>query len=454
MSLERHVGVLSTLAGDLADLSGSNRVALIAEVQQVRGWIDAREAELLALVHAARDDIDAGARDISQLVQQQANVGFGEAKRRELRSRWAAELPELGDALESGRLGTVHVDEICLLAERLPATHRPVLRRRLGDLIAGIASLTPVRARKRLVAFEAEFDDADDGESRLQRQRRSNRLRMPKRPDGMVGLQGALDPVSAGYVRTAVDAKVAEMWRRERRGRDELDPPDRVLTSDQRRAAALVEWVRAGASAASGGRGRAEIIVHIDHQSLLDALVVSPLAQLADGAAIPAAEARRLACEADVIPVVLGGPSEPLDVGRASRVATSAQPAALRAVHDSCCIDGCDVAFDYCETHHISWWRLGGMTDLDNLVPVCNKHHHLIHDHAWRLVVDDHRTGRLTHRGATRRVERRECADESVRPRPQSGWGAANPRHGPRPADQRPPPRPPDPAVDSPPMRC
>ena len=398
-ALDSHIAALSVLERDPAALDGPLRVELIGRVQAVRNWIDAREAELLAVIHAERDDVNAGARDVSQLCQQQANVGFGEAKRRELRSTWIRELPALGDALASGVLGTVQVDELCLLAERLPAPHRPALRERLDELIVEIAPLTPVRVRKRLSSFEADFDD-DDGESRLERQRRSNRLRMPKRPDGAVGLSGQLDPVSAEYVRAAVDAKVAEMWRRERSGRAELDPPDRVMTSDERRAAALVELVRAGAAASPGTAGRAEIIVHIDYQTLLGELSLHGLVKLGSGATIPAAEARQLACGAEILPVVLGGPSQPLDVGRVSRLATSAQRAALRAVHDTCCIAGCDVPFDYCEIHHIDWWRLGGRTDLDNLVPVCSKHHHLIHDHAWQLTVDEQRVCRLVKRGA------------------------------------------------------
>ncbi len=444
-----YAGVPGSRGGGIRGLDGVDRVALIDEMQAVRGWIDAREAELLALIHADRDDVNAGARDITQLCQQEANVGFGEAKRRALRATWIAELPGVGEGLSSGLLGTAHVDEICLLAERLPSEDLASLSDQLDHLVTEIAPRTPVPARKQLVEFEAELCH-DDGESRLERQRRSNRFGMPKLPDGAVGLSGQLDPEFAEYVRNAVDAKVAEMWRRERLGRDQLEPPNRVLTSEQGRAAALVELVRAGASAAPWGRSRAEIIVHIDFKTLLGELSANPITRLGSGAAIPVADARRLACDAGIIPAVLGSPSQPLDVGRISRLATSAQRAALRAVHDTCCIAGCDVAFDYCEIHHISWWRLGGRTDLDNLVPVCSKHHHLIHNDRWHLTVDSERIGRLSRRSVTEPVP----PAEPETPAPHQKTKGAEPSGRPPPRD---PPAPPPPvlvAAHVTPMRC
>jgi len=75
----------------------------------------------------------------------------------------------------------------------------------------------------------------------------------------------------------------------------------------------------------------------------------------------------------------------PLDVGRSQRTATRAQRRALRAVHRTCAIDGYTTSFDHCEIHHILFWDLAGLTDLANLVPLCLRHHHLVHDMGWRL---------------------------------------------------------------------
>ncbi len=448
-ALQGHSSVIADLCDDLEAMAGPSRVALLERLETTRNWMNAREAELLRLVERGRNHVDAGARDITQLVQQQARVGFGEAKRRALRATWSVELTDVMESVAGGELPTAHADEIFLLADRLPAEHRSALRHRLVELIGEIAPLTPFRARRHLAEFEREFDD-DDGDSRLERQRRSNRFAMPKRPGGAVGLSGELDPVSAEYVRNAVHAKIEEMWRRERRGRDALPVPEGVLTNDQRRAAALVELVRAGAAAAPGSAGRAEIIVQIDHQTLLGQLSASPIARLGGGETIPASEARRLACDAGILPVVLGGPSQPLDVGRVSRLATSAQRAALRAVHESCCITGCDVPFDYCEIHHITWWRHGGASDLDNLVPVCSKHHHLIHHERWQLTVDAERVGRLTHR----RSDPSRSSAPAKRSPARSDTYAAAPRSRPRSKPPSARSRTPEPVRPIPPMRC
>jgi hypothetical protein len=193
-----------------------------------------------------------------------------------------------------------------------------------------------------------------------------------------------------------------------------MAPPGEVLRNEQRRAAALVALVRAGAAADPVIGGRADVAVVIDHQTLLGQLAAAPTVHLGDGTPIPADEARRLACGARIIPTVLGSPSRPLDVGRATRLATDAQRAALRAVHLTCCIHNCDVGFDHCEIHHIDWWRNGGPTDLDNLVPLCGKHHHLVHDTAWDLVVDADRAGSLERVGGDRHASR-----APARPSPQ-----------------------------------
>jgi len=68
------------------------------------------------------------------------------------------------------------------------------------------------------------------------------------------------------------------------------------------------------------------------------------------------------------------------DVGRAKRLATSHQRRALEAVHTTCAVPECDVRFDRCHIHHIDYWEHGGTTDLVNMVPLCNKHHHAVHE--------------------------------------------------------------------------
>jgi len=95
---------------------------------------------------------------------------------------------------------------------------------------------------------------------------------------------------------------------------------------------------------------------------------------------ITASQARRLACTAQVIPVVLGGNSEILDLGRTARLFSRAQRKALRIRDQRCRAEGCPVPAAWCEAHHRKRWALGGKTDLADGVLFCGFHHHRAHD--------------------------------------------------------------------------
>ncbi|MFC6343898.1 DUF222 domain-containing protein, partial [Nocardioides hankookensis] len=96
---------------------------------------------------------------------------------------------------------------------------------------------------------------------------------------------------------------------------------------------------------------------------------------------ISASEARRLACGAGIVPVVLAGSSQVLDVGRKRRFFVPAQRKALAVRHPSCVAEGCDIPAAWCEAHHAgSPWSRGGRTDLADGVLLCSFHHHRAHD--------------------------------------------------------------------------
>ncbi len=92
--------------------------------------------------------------------------------------------------------------------------------------------------------------------------------------------------------------------------------------------------------------------------------------------------ARRLACDADLIPAVLNTPSAPLDIGRTKRLATTAQRHALTLRDHGCTFPGCDRPPGWCIAHHITHWIHGGPTTMDNLTLLCERHHTIVHrDH-------------------------------------------------------------------------
>ncbi len=99
--------------------------------------------------------------------------------------------------------------------------------------------------------------------------------------------------------------------------------------------------------------------------------------------AITPSAARRLGCEATVTVARADAAGTVLSLGRATRTFTSTQRRALAVRWRRCAFKHCDVAFHRCEIHHRIPWAEGGRTDLDNAVPLCRYHHHLVHDDGW-----------------------------------------------------------------------
>jgi hypothetical protein len=94
---------------------------------------------------------------------------------------------------------------------------------------------------------------------------------------------------------------------------------------------------------------------------------------------------RRMSCDADIIPVVLGGGSEVLDVGRHQRLASVAIWRALVARDRHCRFTGCTRPPVMCHAHHVQHWVDGGATCLDNMVLLCSHHHRLVHSGPWTI---------------------------------------------------------------------
>jgi hypothetical protein len=129
------------------------------------------------------------------------------------------------------------------------------------------------------------------------------------------------------------------------------------------------------------GGGATTVTVTIDLAALRTGLGAGTLS---DGTRISAGQARRLACRAGIVPAVLGGRSEVLDLGRTSRFFSAKQRHAAALRHPQCRAHGCDVPAAWCEAHHSrDPWASGGTTDLADLMMLCPWHHHRAHDDSY-----------------------------------------------------------------------
>ncbi|MGZ4438620.1 MAG: DUF222 domain-containing protein [Nocardioides sp.] len=124
------------------------------------------------------------------------------------------------------------------------------------------------------------------------------------------------------------------------------------------------------------------VTVMIDYDALRSGLGA---ALLDTGDRISAAAVRRIACDADVLPAVLGRRGELLDVGRAKRLVDGPIWRALVVRDRHCTFPGCDRPPVACDAHHIEHWADGGATSLDNLALLCRAHHTVIHQTGWEI---------------------------------------------------------------------
>jgi hypothetical protein len=139
----------------------------------------------------------------------------------------------------------------------------------------------------------------------------------------------------------------------------------------------------------SAGGVSATVVVTMTLDSLMGGLQA---AGLCDGTRISAGEARRLACRAGVIPVVLSGKSQPLDIGRKGRFHTKAQRIALGLRDGGCTVVGCDRPPSHCHAHHDIPWSHGGKTSVKDGRLLCSRHHTLAHDPGYATTVQPDNT--------------------------------------------------------------
>jgi hypothetical protein len=201
-----------------------------------------------------------------------------------------------------------------------------------------------------------------------------DRLHVSETFAGATAVDGLYTSEDGPIVRAALDAEYERLWRAERASGGPMRTPA------QRRAAALAELAR---RAVGADPGRPTIAVTIS----VDDLQARSGSGRVDQTGQPVAPetARRLACDANVVRIVTGGASEPLDVGRASRTVSPAQRRALTIRDRGCVFPGCDRPPGWCDGHHIVHWADGGPTDLANLALLCHHHHKAMHEGRWSM---------------------------------------------------------------------
>ncbi|MFF5052650.1 DUF222 domain-containing protein [Micromonospora sp. NPDC000663] len=209
---------------------------------------------------------------------------------------------------------------------------------------------------------------------------RDRHVTISEQTDGRLRLSGTLDAEAAALLRAVIDPLSAPAG------------PDDTRFAGQRRHDALADVcrlaLRTGELPENGG-DPAQLVITAGYDGLTRQLGAGALDT---GLRLTPDTVRQLACDAAILPAVLGGAGLPLDVGRQRRLVTGPLRRALVLRDGGCAFPGCDRPPRWCAAHHIRHWADGGPTSLDNAVLLCGHHHRHIHQSDWavRLGGDGH----------------------------------------------------------------
>jgi hypothetical protein len=312
----------------------------------------------------------------------------------QMRGRDASRYVRLAVALRE----RYRVAATALAAGAMSVEHAEVIRDCLHGLPSAVAPDQRLEGEHRLVAEAARFDPGallrigqrlhlaldPDGLAALERAERrraaGRELWLTPEADGSLRLRGRLDAEGAGWLLAALGPLAAPRP-------SAADGAD-LRSAAQRRADALTDLARLAASVddmPTNGGVRPTLVVTIDWGALRSKVSAG---LLDSDVMLSAGEVRRLACDAQIVPVVLGSAGVPLDVGRSSRTVPTGMHRALVARDRGCVFPGCDRPPGWCHAHHIEHWADGGSTSLANLALLCAAHHGLVHrDLGWTLTM-------------------------------------------------------------------
>ena len=390
-----------------------DKKATLTGVARARARLEAVELKVLA----ASDDIAeaTGDRSTATWLANQTREAHGTVRRkavlaRALASRWA----QTADALEAGQVNLAQARVIAEALDALPQDlSGDLLLKAEGLLVEEAAKLGPkelavlgARVLERLapdIAEEAEYQRL------LAAERRANaatKLNLRRRGDGSTDVNARIPDHAAGRLRAYLNAFTAPR-RRHLHDQQTVETPFGPLTPpaedefanlplERQRGIAFVAFLENTLSSdlpRHGGKATSVSVV-IPWETLRQDLDKAGIVVTSTDDRITIGEARRLACQAQILPAVLGGKSEILDLGRESRCFSPSQRTAMNLRDQECTTVGCSIPAEFCEAHHKVPWSEGGKTDLKDGKLLCPFHHHRAHDPGW--ITHHHPNGSTT----------------------------------------------------------
>ncbi|MCP2248095.1 HNH endonuclease signature motif containing protein [Lentzea aerocolonigenes] len=285
-------------------------------------------------------------------------------------SELAPKLPLTAEAVAEGALSIEHVAVVAEVMKTVPAEQE-------ADVVGYARDFEPVTVRRlgTKLAYTIHQNDPEPRDPKpapLGNQHsmfwKNGRLEIRAKLDKVTGAkyEALLDPLAKPRPTTADEGP--DLRSREEREGDALaELVDLMLRADQ-----LPEH----------GGEPVTLTLTMDYEDLANQV---GHATLDNGDRVPVEQVRELACNAGIIPMVLGGAGQPLNVGRKTRTFPAAIRRTLVTRDRGCAFPGCGRPPRQCDAHHIQHWANGGDTSVDNAVLLCRHHHTLIHQSKWNV---------------------------------------------------------------------
>ena len=340
-------------------------------------------AQLSALAQADRSGVadKTGLSSTAVWLHNVADLPVGVGRARLALHRALTTRPVVGVAFSAGDIGVEAATTVCAAIDTLPGGVPAALNTDIEVLLVDIARDEGTKAVVRRAMEIADRFDPDEFERQEAGARNKRWLQLIRQHDGSVKLRGVLDKESAALALAVLDPLAAPL--------PTVDGVPDTRLPERRYADGFLQLCQLATPTLPEVRGERP---HMFVTTTLDALqrkVGSVLGSLEGGHLISKGALRRIACDANIIPVVLGSAGQPLDIGRSTRIVPQGLRRALILRDGGCAFPGCDRPPMWTDAHHIDHWADGGPTSLSNAVLLCVHHHDRVHRDGWAIKMVD-----------------------------------------------------------------
>ncbi|MFI0409937.1 DUF222 domain-containing protein [Actinomadura sp. 3N508] len=375
------VNAIASIARELAERNAPDSPAACMELAEtLAAASDLQEsalAELIGRVDASGEMRRWGLPSTQAWLRSRLGMRESRAKERITLARQRDRLPRVAELLATGELTYGYASTVADAVARLDDEDCAAAEKVLLDMVdQGFSAGKVASFGRRIRDVIAERDGTENVDEDSRRGYARSWVTSTRSLDG------------GRYVKGWLNAEDAAVWD------GTLGPLAKPAGTDDRRD--LSERMAAALTGVlAGGHRATKVTVICDLDTLTGGTAPG---RLTDGTPIPAEQARRIALNAGVSPLLLGRGHVPLYLGHRTRFATPGQRQVLETLYPTCAVRGCEVPGTLCEVDHVGGWAIGSPTDIDRLALCCGWHNRFKHTNAEQVRIVRDATGRYVYR--------------------------------------------------------